>query len=88
MVKVELVYIAADKSLTHLKLELANGATVGDAIAASGIESTHPEVRGLPVGLFSRRVSLETLLNSGDRIEIYRALTFSPKENRRKRSKS
>ncbi|WP_347252020.1 RnfH family protein [Legionella sp.] len=88
MVKVELVYIAADQSLVQIPLVVDNGATVADALTQSGILSTHPEVKELPLGIFSKQVSLDTVLKSGDRIEIYRELTLDPKERRRQRAKN
>lgn len=87
MVRVELVYVASDKSLVHLKLSLGLGATVADALNESGVLITNPEVKGLPVGIFAKQVTLDTLLKSGDRIEIYRPLTLDPKEKRRQRAK-
>ncbi|WP_028388553.1 RnfH family protein [Legionella fairfieldensis] len=88
MLKVELVYIPFDQSLIHLSLELNPGATVADAIEESGLLLTHPEIKELPVGIFSRQVNRDTLLTSGDRIEFYRPLTLDPKEKRRERAKT
>ena len=86
MVNVELIFIASDQSIIHQRLSLAKGATVADAITASGIVNQYSEVSSLPVGIFSKLVSRETLLSSGDRVEIYRPLTIDPKEKRRQRS--
>lgn len=38
------------------------------------------------VGIFGKKVALETELRSGDRVEIYRPLQMDPKEARRKRA--
>ena len=38
------------------------------------------------VGLFSKRVSVNTVLIPGDRIEIYRPLLIDPKQARRQRA--
>ncbi len=48
--------------------------TIERAIMASGILSMYPEINldKLPVGVYGRRRPLNTLLNDGDRIEIYR----------------
>ena len=88
MVKVELVYIAADKSLIHLQLSLLPGATVADAIRESGVLEINPELTQFAIGIFAKQVKLETLLKSGDRIEFYRPLIFDPKEKRRQRAKN
>lgn len=86
MVNIELIFIAADQTLTQHRLCLAKGATVADAIAASGIINQYPEASTLPVGIFSKLVTRETQLSSGDRVELYRPLTIDPKEKRRLRS--
>lgn len=87
MLKVELLYIAADASVLHLNLSLPFGACVADALNHSGVLKSYPELQGLPIGIFAKQVTLDTLLKPGDRIEIYRPLTFDPKEKRRQRAK-
>jgi len=87
MVEVELVYFSPDKRLIHCRLSLEPDATVADAVQKSGICTTNPEVKNFPVGIFAKQVPLDTLLKSGDRIEIYRPLIFDPKEKRRQRAK-
>lgn len=63
-------------------LELEEGATVRTALRAAGLPP------GAGVGIFGRRVTLDTRLADGDRIEIYRALRAEPKEARRRRALS
>jgi putative ubiquitin-RnfH superfamily antitoxin RatB of RatAB toxin-antitoxin module len=87
MVKVELVYVARDRSTVQVKMDLERGSTVAEAITQSGIYHSHPETRDLPVGIYAKQVSLETVLKDGDRVEIYRTLTQDPKENRRQRAR-
>ena len=87
MVKIELVYVAKDKSVFHIKMELQKGATVAQALSESGIHRLHPETKDLSVGIYAKSVSLDTLLKDGDRIEIYRPLTLDPKETRRQRAR-
>ena len=86
MVNVELIFVAADQTVIHQHLSLAAGATVEDAITASGIINQYPEVSCLPVGIFSKLVTRTTQLSTGDRVELYRPLTIDPKEKRRLRS--
>jgi hypothetical protein len=70
------------------EVQLPAGATVADAIDASGIA----EAAGLAqadlqnVGIFSRRVDRAAVLRDGDRVEIYRPLKIDPKEARRRRA--
>lgn len=86
MVNVELIYIAKEQRTIHLTLELKQGTTVADALQISGIYDTCPETQEMPVGIYARQVSLDTVLKDGDRIEIYRSLLVDPKENRRQRA--
>ena len=60
-------------------VNLPVGATVRDALAASGFE-------GHAVGIFGKRVELDHRLADGDRVEIYRPLAVDPKEARRQRA--
>ena len=60
-------------------LNLPAGATVRDALAASGFE-------GHAFGIFGERVALDHRLADGDRVEIYRPLAMDPKEARRRRA--
>ena len=83
MLKIELVYVDSDGGIFNRSMELVEGSTVADGINQSGINQVHHESQGLPVGIYSRQVSLDTVLNNGDRIEIYRLLTRDPKEKRR-----
>lgn len=83
MVKIELVYVAADKTTVHVALNLAAGSTVEDALVQSHIYDTHPETCTCTLGIFAKTVLLNTLLRDGDRIELYRPLRLDPKEKRR-----
>lgn len=83
MVRVELVYVAKDKTTLHLKMDLHEGATVADALASSEIYELYPETRDLPVGIYAKQLPLDTPLHEGDRIELYRPLVRDPKEKRR-----
>ena len=88
MVKIELVFVAAEQTIIHEQFALENGATVADAIAASGILELYPETATLPVGIFSKPVTRDTLLSAGDRVELYRALIIDPKHARRQRGQN
>lgn len=63
-------------------IELADGATLGDALAALGIA----DVQATDVGIWGKSVPLGTLLKNGDRIERYRALIADPKQARLRRA--
>ena len=67
---------------------MRHGANLADAIAASGIEKTFPELEVDPdrVGVWGRKAPLTQELRHGDRVEIYRPLIADPKEVRRARA--
>ncbi|MGC1182559.1 RnfH family protein [Legionella sp.] len=87
MVKIELVYITSERKTVQLTVDLQLGSTVMDAITASGIYNSHPETKNMPVGIYAKQVSLDTVLKDGDRIELYRGLLLDPKETRRQRAR-
>ena len=62
-------------------VELAAGATLGDAILAAGLAA-----QGMKTGIFGKLAGPETVLKDGDRVEIYRPLALDPKEARRRRA--
>ena len=64
------------------------GMTVEDALNQTTLYSEFPEAKCFSVGIFSKKVELNTILSKGDRIEIYRALACNPKERRRKKALS
>ncbi|MGE8688461.1 MAG: RnfH family protein [Achromobacter sp.] len=70
------------------ELRLPEGATVADALAASGFGDAFPVVRPWErgVGIFGRATEPGAVLADGDRVEVYRGLTFDPKESRRRRA--
>ncbi|MCO6428759.1 RnfH family protein [Nitrosomonas communis] len=63
------------------------GTTIEQAITLSGVHTLFAEIdlATQKIGIFSKLAKLETILQNGDRIEIYRPLLLDPKEKRRKR---
>ena len=61
--------------------------SVGEVIVQSGILETCPEIdlSTQAVGIWGERVTLETQLQIGDRVEIYRPLLMDPMTWRRQR---
>ena len=72
-----------------IEVELPEGSTVADALAAARVHELFPEVdrTKLAVGIWSRPASLGTALRDGDRGEIYRSLKADPKAMRRARAR-
>lgn len=85
---VEIVYEEACKQFL-IPLELTVGSSIEKAIMASGILALCPEIdlTKQKVGVFSKIRALSDLLQSGDRVEIYRPLLIDPKEARRTKAK-
>jgi putative ubiquitin-RnfH superfamily antitoxin RatB of RatAB toxin-antitoxin module len=71
-----------------LELEVEQGTTIEQAIVRSGILAQVPgiDLSVQPVGIYSKKKTLDTVLREHDRIEIYRPLLADPKETRRKRA--
>ncbi len=86
-IEVEVAYARADRQ-ELLTARIPVGATVRDAIAASGVCELFPEIDAATaqVGIFSQRVALDHVMRGGDRVEIYRALIADPKQARRARA--
>ena len=86
-IPVEVVFAAPDaQSLRELRVP--EGATAADAIEASKIQERFPayQLSDLPIGVWGRAVSRDTVLRAGDRVEIYRQLEIDPMEARRIRA--
>ncbi|MEM5330349.1 RnfH family protein [Paraburkholderia sp. JHI2823] len=81
------VCYALPDAQTLISIELAPGATVQQAIEASGILARHPEIdpHRLKVGVFGKLKPLDTVLADHDRVEIYRPLIVDPKMARQRR---
>jgi putative ubiquitin-RnfH superfamily antitoxin RatB of RatAB toxin-antitoxin module len=64
------------------------GATLMDAIVASGVMREYPEIDldACRVGVFGKLKTLDTVLRERDRVEIYRRLMADPKDSRRTRA--
>ncbi len=88
-IRVEVVHALPTRQIA-LSVALPEGATVRDAVMASGIL----EAAGLTpaaldaVGIWNRVVTADSVLTDGDRVELYRPLLADPKDARRRRAQS
>jgi putative ubiquitin-RnfH superfamily antitoxin RatB of RatAB toxin-antitoxin module len=84
---VEVAYALPERQVI-LELSVVPGTTLEQAIRASGILEQFPEIDLTcnKVGVFGKPGRLDTVLHSGDRVEIYRPLIADPKEVRRQRA--
>jgi len=86
--KIEVVYALSDQQILTT-VELPIGATVLDAVNQSGLISQFnlwPACQ-LSLGIFGRKVNVDTILHEGDRVEMYRPLQIDPMAKRRIRAK-
>ncbi len=84
---VQIIYAQPD-SVWQVSLRLPVGTTVASALADSEFEKLFPEYRqdALAVGIYGQVCTLDRVLADGDRLEIYRPLTFDPMESRHRRA--
>ena len=87
LLEIIVVYALPERQFREV-INMAPGSTVRDAVLVSGVLGVFSEIdlETVPVGIFSRRVELDTQLTDGDRVEIYRRLQLSPTEARRLRA--
>ena len=83
------VAIALVERQEVIELEMREGATVEEAIAAARRD---PRLAGVDtaafkIGIWSRPASLACVLREGDRVELYRELKADPKDMRRRRAR-
>ena len=83
-----MVCYATREKQVKIELSVEESCTVELAIQRSNIMKQFPEIQlaGIAVGIFGQLVKLDSHLQEGDRIEIYRPLTLDPKEARRLRA--
>ena len=86
-ISVEVAYAKVEQQVI-VEVDIDSGASVQQAISASGILKCFSEIDLLknPVGIFGKVCPLQQTVQQGDRIEIYRSLLFDPKEQRRQRA--
>jgi len=84
---VEVLY-ARPEAIDRVELHLESGATVQDALQASGLLARHPELdfKVPALGVYGRVVRPEQRLADGDRVEVYQPLVADPKDARRPRA--
>lgn len=86
-IQVVVVYAQGPRDVREIALTLADGSTVGDAIAASGLAASPADFKSqaLMAGIWGRKAPLVTALRNLDRVEIYQPLKVDPKVARRTR---
>lgn len=86
MPKVQVCYALPERQ-TLVAVDVPAGATVRDAIDASGVLALYPDIdlAKLKTGIFGKLAALDAAVADGDRVEIYRPLIVDPKVARQRR---
>jgi len=87
-INVEVSYVLPHRQ-EIVRLTLPLGATVFDAVQASGLLQKYPEIdlEGQnKLGIYAKLTKPDTVLRDRDRVEIYRPLIADPKAVRKKRA--
>ncbi|MBP6336766.1 MAG: RnfH family protein [Vitreoscilla sp.] len=87
LMRVLVNYSPAPRVVDEIELDLASGATLADALNASGFLKRYGLTldESLHVGIWAKAKPLDTPLRDADRVEIWRGLKVDPKEARRQR---
>jgi putative ubiquitin-RnfH superfamily antitoxin RatB of RatAB toxin-antitoxin module len=85
--QIAVAYSPTAGAVDEVALSLPAGATLRQAVEASGLLQRHPaiDLEQQRVGVWGKFKSLETPLRDRDRVEIYRPLKVDPKQARRER---
>lgn len=85
---VEVCYAEDSTNIFFVAIMVEMGATVKDAVEASGVLAEYPclDAQDLAVGINSKNASLDAIVESEDRIVIFRPLKILPQEARRLRA--
>jgi len=86
--RIEVVYCPQPGQDDRVELQMAEGATLADALRESGVLERHGlALDGVRVGIWCKARELSSPLRERDRVEVYRPLQVDPKEARRQRYK-
>ena len=84
--KVWVAYASPEQQF-HIELPFIEGMTAFDAIQQSGLPEKTSLPESLSLGIFGIKLDdAQHVLQAGDRVEVYRALTINPKDIRRNRA--
>lgn len=87
IIDIEVAYASASEQRI-VALQVPQGTTAQQAVERSGLSAIFAEIdmSALRLGVFGKVVTLQTVLQAHDRVEIYRPLRADPKEVRRRRA--
>jgi putative ubiquitin-RnfH superfamily antitoxin RatB of RatAB toxin-antitoxin module len=86
LIDVEVAYARPDVQLL-VPCQVPPQTTVREVLTLSGLAEAFPEidVATCPLGIFGKSVEDGHVVESGDRVEVYRPLRVNPREARRER---
>jgi putative ubiquitin-RnfH superfamily antitoxin RatB of RatAB toxin-antitoxin module len=84
-IRVEVIYALPDRHWS-IKLDLPENSLVEMAVRAAKTQWPDVPIDEHRLAVFSRTVTLESVLRDGDRLEILRPLIADPKQARRERA--
>jgi putative ubiquitin-RnfH superfamily antitoxin RatB of RatAB toxin-antitoxin module len=87
MLRVTVAYSPGPRQVLEWEVMLPEGATVRQAIVASGLHDACPDIdpAAAVAGIWGRKAAWDARLRDRDRVEVYRALRVDPKVARRER---
>lgn len=87
MLHVEFIYAKPNEPY-FMSLSVPENSTIEDVIRASGVLEKFSELilEKLNVGIFGKKKTLNDIVTTGDRVEIYRSLLIDPMDARRQRA--
>jgi uncharacterized protein len=80
------VAVALAEAQALIDVELPEGASIADALAAAGIAQRWPGLDSGNVGVWGRVARAQAPLRDGDRVEVYRPIKADAKAMRRARA--
>ena len=88
-VAIEVVFAVQEKQEV-MRLEVPSGTLIRDAVRLSRIESLFPnyDLSMLSLGVWSEAKPEAYVVQSGDRVEVYRSLINNAKDARRRRAET
>ena len=88
-VAIEVVFAVPEKQEV-IQIEVPSGTLIRDAVSLSGIESLFPndDLSMLSVGVWNEVKAQAYVVQSGDRVEVYRSLINNAKDARRRRAET
>lgn len=86
-IEITVAYSPAAREVCEIALCMPAGATLMQALQASGLAQKHPELdlEHATVGVWGRKAARDQVLRPMDRVEVYRPLRVDPKVARRER---